>query len=591
MRYMIGSSLLRIAGPRPQGLRVVFAAMAREADLAFDRMARASFLEGLLGYRPGALLKNPSQLTEAAEAITSGGENRIADVLLYERKMDPGEAARLLGDRDTRLQEALMAGVRQVVPSEGVRGLTSEGITNALAAGISPLTMDPYPAWKGGNIFWHTGHTAKGKVSMGSLASILTKRGKQKAIDILRGAQEQELGGYHLDAPIGDDEAGATLHDAVSGDSAISRADYIALYEAIFKSPSIMAAVDKVVKAELKGPGQERVWDAVKLNPHLITINRDGRVGIEKAALAKEVERLFGEPISGTAVRNTWVDKVWPAMLRAFKDSEVARRLLRKREVMEIIEEETRRRRHRTEKVKGIRRVDDPGEVHGLPSGFQGPPRYIKWAARRVASRYMKQSGHYGIKARWKSTEDGWVANYRGHKLEVWRSPYGGDLIIYVDNKKRGTKDGRGQGAVDFAKADAEELVERGMVASQKKARGRWSDQEIKPLKNLLWKTMKKFEGAVPSFNVWAGPVVTMEFYMRGDPSKVERDVKGWLMPRLEPFERKDSVPRVMSGGYGGKVDFIVREVKPISAPFPVEYWAPPISKVRIDIRLHEKLG
>jgi hypothetical protein len=459
MRYMTAASLTRLAGPQPTGLRILFASMARVANAEFDRFARISFLEGLLGYRPGSLYRNRGAVDEALDAVVSGvGGNKIADSLLHEKGMSERDAAMLLGRRDTKLREALLAGIRSAMPSEDIRGLTADGIAQDLSVGTSPLTGEPFPAWKGGNIFWHTGLTAqdKTKVSLAGLASILKRRGYQKTIDIVDGTRKEELGSLYLDAPVGDAELGATLQDAVSGDSAITRADYVAMYEAVFKSPAIMRIVDKAVKQELGGPAQERVWEAVKRNPHLIILDEDGKIGIEKGKLAKEIERMFDVSLSGTAVRNAWL-KVWPAMIRAFKDSEVARNLLRNREIMEIIEEETRRRRQDSPKVRGIRFHDDPGYGRPMPG--------MKWAAKRVAARYMKkQAGYYGIKARWRSTEEGWGATYQGHQLEVWRSPYGGDLIIYIDGKKRGTKPGRGQGAVDFAKAEAEEIVDQGMV-------------------------------------------------------------------------------------------------------------------------------
>lgn len=383
MRNMIATTLTHLAGPRPTGLRVLFASMARIANAALDRLARASYVEGLLGYRPGSIARNMGMMDEALEAVrTRTGGNKIADALLFDHRMSEKDAMRLLGTRDTQLKQALTRGVRMAVPRniEALRGLTVDFMADEIADGISPITGKPFPAFKGGNIYWHTGSTAKGKtgITMGSIAKILEKRGFQKAQDILEGTRQEELGAMYLDAPIGDGEAGAVLHDAVGGDSAITRADYVTMYEAVFKSPAIMRAVDKAVKAALKGPAQERVWEVVKVNPDLIIIDEKGKIGVSSSGLAKAHAGMFGEEETAkpSVLRRVWVDKVWPAMTRAFKDSEVARALLRKQEIREIIEEETRRRRQNTTKVKNIG---------------------IKFAAKRVAARYMqKQARHQG---------------------------------------------------------------------------------------------------------------------------------------------------------------------------------------------------
>ena len=74
-------------------------------------------------------------------------------------------------------------------------------------------------------------------------------------------------------------------------------------------------------------------------------------------------------------------------------------------------------------------------------------------------------SGYYKVKARWRRTEDGFEATYKGHQLEIWRSPVGKDLVIYIDGTERGKKRGypgsTGRGQVDFAQAEAEEIVDR----------------------------------------------------------------------------------------------------------------------------------
>ena len=460
MRHMTATSLHHLAGPRPTGLRILFASMARVANAALDRAARASYLSGLLGYRPGVV--RTGDMDEALEAVRTGtGGNKIADILLYEKDMSEQEAMRLLGTRDTKLKEAIARGARKILPRdrESLRGLTLDIIVDDIADGFSPLTGERFPSYGGGDMYYHTGRSAKDKpkISMGGIAVALEKQGENKAYDILRGTREEELGAMYLDAPVGEGEAGSTLHDALGGESAISRADYIRLYASIFKNPTIMGAIDKMVMKELEGkPAQQRVWEVIRRNPDIIIVNKDGSIGASSSQLERAHELLFGEEEtpSPSKLRRHWVDGVLPSMQKAFKDSNIARDLLRKREIREIIEEETRRRRPHRNKIRNIRKVDDrmPG---------------LKWAAKRVASRYMaKKAGHYGIKARWRFSDEGWanswVATYKGHQLEVARNPYGGDMLIFIDGKERGQMSGRGQRAVDFAKAQAEEFVDRG---------------------------------------------------------------------------------------------------------------------------------
>jgi len=375
MRHLIANALQALAGPSPTGIRVLFAAMAREAnlslltDLGADRMARASFIEGLLGYKPGTLLRNPGILSEAAGAIESDSENSIVSGL-RSRGLSPKDIEALLGGRNTQLWLALFAGIRKGVPQSGIRGLSQEGILTAIGMGISPLNNDPLPSFQGGNMFWHTGHTAKGSVSMGGLASILRKRGMQHALSILRGTSKAEQSQVQSDSPLGDD-AGNLIGDTFSGESAVSRADYVEMASAIFQDRRIMDALNRAMLPLLKGPSQEAVWDAVRENPHLIRINGD-KVGID----ATELTQLLGGEVSAERVGQVWRQKVWPAMLEAFRDSGVAKSLLRNRQIMDIIEEETQGIGHSQQ----IRDIGYAGE--------SASPRGMRWAAKRVASRW-----------------------------------------------------------------------------------------------------------------------------------------------------------------------------------------------------------
>ena len=384
MRLMTASSLTRLAGPNPTGIRLLFATMARVANKEADKWARASYVEGLLGYSPGTLLgSNLAPFNEAALALESGEPNRVTEHLLYERSMSEKDARALLGDRDRDLMGALLAGIKSKMPS-AVRGLTPEGVAQAIAMGISPSTLERFPSYKGGNVFHHLGATNKGGVTLGGLTSVLRKHGANAAIDVVRRKELQDGGSLSLSdpalAPVGlsnMDGPEAVLEDILAGDSAVTRADYIEMAESIFKNPAIMRVLDKEVRSYLGGPAQIAVWDVMRNNPQFIAVKGSPQgepvVGLgDGAGAAREFEKLTGTEVSKQRIGQIWSRKVWPAMREAFRDSNVARTLLRSRQVMEVIDDETRRRHNVEPKMRGIR---EQGDFE--PFGGDGPGRSL----------------------------------------------------------------------------------------------------------------------------------------------------------------------------------------------------------------------
>jgi hypothetical protein len=380
--------------------------MAREAALQEDRFARASFIEGMLDYSPGTLLSNNlRQIDEAAEALESGSPNRIVEHLLYERGMDEADAKALLGNRDRKLFEALMAGVRSGMPREGVRGIEPLDVLQSLVAGISPITMKRYPQYKGGNVFWFLGSRAPMGTSMAGIARVLKEHGRKKATDVVRGTTRIDLGPSLSDrgpAESGrgqsEDEANV-LGDMLSGESAVTRADYVQMAEAIFQNPAIMRILDREVRSYLGGPGQIAVWEGVKNNPHYITVKADRRgeqvIGVDQQGLAEVVAKATGKAISPQAVGKTWRTKVWPAMKLAFQDSDLARALLKNRQIMEIVEEESRRRAPVTEKIRDIRELGDPGPQYGVihegPYNLPPDDADVRWDAPKRSPFYERE--------------------------------------------------------------------------------------------------------------------------------------------------------------------------------------------------------
>jgi hypothetical protein len=378
MRLMF-ATLDRLATSQPTGLRILFATMAVVARADADRWARASYLEGLLGYSPGTFTNNIRQLDEAEEAIDTGAPNRIAEALLYERGMSEAEAKALVGDRDRKLPEALMAGVSKYLPSgKSYRGQDAQDIAQWLLMGISPSTMKPFPQYKGGNMFYFLGTQAPAGLSMGGIARVVRDHAAKKTFDYIRGTTSIDLGLSLSDSGPASQGRGPTegpesvLEDVLSGESAVSRADYITMAESIFQNPAIMRKLDQAVRQFLGGPGQIAVWEVVKENPNFIQVKGSAQgepvVGLDQEAAAKEVVKLTGQEISPQAVGKTWRTKVWPAMRTAFRDSDVARALLRNRQIMEIIDEETRRRHNVQQKIRDIRYVGE-----GVDYGAAGP--------------------------------------------------------------------------------------------------------------------------------------------------------------------------------------------------------------------------
>lgn len=440
MRLMF-ATLDRLATVQPTGLRILFATMALVARADTDRWARASYLEGLLGYSPGTFTKNLGALDEAESAIDTGAPNRIAEALLYERGMSEAEAKALVGRRDRKLAEALLAGIQKHLPSgKSLRGQDAEDIAQWIIMGLSPSTMKPFPQYKGGNFFYFLGSRAPRSLSMAGLARVVRDHASNKALDYVRGTTSIDLGPSLSDSGPAERGRGPTegpesvLEDVLSGESAVPRADYIAMAESIFQNPAIMRKLDQAVRQFLGGPGQIAVWEVVKENPHFILIKGSAQgepvVGIDQEGAAKEVARLTGEAISPQAVGKTWRTKVWPAMRTAFRDSDVARALLMNRQIMEIIDEETRRRHNLEQKVRNIRYEGEgayDAEMERIRNKYKRdrmPRSPLRFAGERETGRYEAvRNAASRIAARWARAQRPAVLEEASREKKAWRLP------------------------------------------------------------------------------------------------------------------------------------------------------------------------
>ena len=344
----IKAGLLRMASEvaiKESPARVLFAALAKAAGMREDLFARTSYLEGLVGYSPGILLKDPGILADARSALATGQEDRLVDELRHTRGMSETDISRMLGSRDTGLFDALLSAASSVM-SGPVRGLDAEDIAMALAAGVSPLTGGPLKYGRGKGIFYWLGENAPGKVSLGGIKRIVFLEAKNRTKDVVRCTRSEERGQVSLDAPIGTGEDVYTLADILQSDGDAGRASFIDLAAAIYQDPWVMGVIDSAVKANLGGPVQLAIWDAIRANPEFIKVTSND-IGVESRALAQEISKMTGAPYMGkssdVSVGHIFRQKVWPAMKEAFEDSEVAARLLKNRHILEVIQDATKR--------------------------------------------------------------------------------------------------------------------------------------------------------------------------------------------------------------------------------------------------------
>jgi len=327
-------------------VRPILAALSLLAGMREDKFARTSYLEGILGYSPGALIHDPEALKDAQLALLDNQEgNKIVDALRHQRGMSDRDISLMLGQRDTGLFASLMNGILGVMPT-AVRGLEPEDIAMALSAGISPITGGPLKYGHGKGVFYHLGEYAPGKVSLMGIKRITAMEARNRALDVVRN-KSKEQSTVSIDAPIGTGEDVYTLADIIQGDTQVSRADYIDLAAAIYHDPWIMNILDEAVRESLKTPAQLAIWNIIKANPEHIKVTADNIGLASQAGLAQEVSKALGTPYEGKTtdinVGSTFRNKVWPAMKDALSDDVVAQRLLKNHHILDIIQEATKK--------------------------------------------------------------------------------------------------------------------------------------------------------------------------------------------------------------------------------------------------------
>lgn len=417
MRFL-QAGLNRLAASAPEGpLRRLMASLAKAAGLQEDQFARASYLEGVMGYSPGTMTKTPRQtFGEIRQALIDGTDNAIVSTLQYEKGMSSKDILAMVGNKDLGIFDALKWGAGKAMKgSGGIRGLTPEDIAMAIAAGISPLTGQHMKYGPGKGVFYWLGEKSPSQISVRGISSIVGKEAYNRALDVVRGARKEETFAVPLEKPVGRGESPLTLSEVISGGSSIGRADFVDLAAAVYQDPWAMGIIDSNVRSNLRGPVQVAVWEAIKADPSLIIVSSN-KIGVQNKALAEAMTQASGEPFSPESSGKIFRERVLPAMVDSLDNPAIAGRLLKNREILEIMQEATQSRKQDDK----IRRIpysgdEDPALQYGpysLPRNTPGIPRPQKrevprWlqklksdpgmralmgtlSAERVASRYVK---------------------------------------------------------------------------------------------------------------------------------------------------------------------------------------------------------
>jgi len=395
MRFLI-ADLSRIAGqnvPNVRSYRTVFAALLLEAGLLEDQFARASYLEGLLGFNPGAITGQERKIFgEAREALASGEPNRIVDTLRHTYKMSEGDILKMVGAWDSDVYNALVSGVRSNFRDLAYRGIAAEDVISSLSAGISAVTGKSLKYGKGKSIFHWLGTRAPAKITLKGIKSIIFKEAKNRALDVIRGTREEELTSQTLDAPA---DGGWMLSDILEQPS-VGRANFVDLARAIYHNPRIMNSIDSMVQKYLTTPSQEAVWKAVMMNPDLLRVDKKG-VGINARPLAKAVSELTGVKSEGksteVSVGKTFRSRVLPAMVEALASTQIAKKIIETRDILQLIQEAQRRppatRLHIPVEISGLPKPRSTRTKRRDPADFPDlKPPWARAASARVAFRF-----------------------------------------------------------------------------------------------------------------------------------------------------------------------------------------------------------
>ena len=165
-----------------------------------------------------------------------------------------------------------------------------------------------------------------------------------------------------------------------------------------------MGIIDRDIAPLLRGDVQRKIWNEIKANPDLLNV-RQGKVTVRN----RELAQALGAGTSPQAAGKLFSKKVWPVIELALTDSTITKKLLKNRQILEIIQEAQRNRGRDKSRTKGIGisglpEVEKRGPVrrpHGpfpQQKRLQGPQpfpgsglkRLPKYSSQRVVSKYLK---------------------------------------------------------------------------------------------------------------------------------------------------------------------------------------------------------
>ena len=302
--------------PEGHPLQGKLANLLKEARIQDDLFARATVLEGALNMRPGSLSQRPVATFPDIQQNFPDINPQFFDMR-----------------RDYDLYGAVIGGAGQIKGTS----YTSDEIAQALIAGLTIVNMDEV---SGGSIYRRLGKKLAnalkaGRVDMKGLAGTLRSWAKARAMDVIDSRHD-----VSIDEGFGDEGFDqASMIDRFYSDPGTSET---ALSISVVNKPGMLQTIDRAVRKELRGPGQEAVWDAVLNDPGLLNPSARG-MGIDQQPLAEAISRMTGTEISRQVAGRTFRDKVLPAMERALaNDERLQQTLMKDRDIQQVFQDAMR---------------------------------------------------------------------------------------------------------------------------------------------------------------------------------------------------------------------------------------------------------
>ncbi len=408
----VNANLIRIAAtaPKESPFHRILVAWAKLASAQEDQFVRLSYLEGALGYSPNTLVRKPVQhLSDARKAITSGDyeSDPIARKLIVDLEVSPAEALKFVSANDQQVWDGLIyAAYNQMKPSGSIRGLPAQSIVNSLVFGISPITGQwmKYGPNKG-MMYWLGEQAFKG-ISLAGVKSISKKEVTNRTKDIVRGTPEEEKGMISLDAPAYEgnfEESPEAILETLTTEDQDFNED---LASSILRYDATLDIISAEVLRNLRTPTQKQVWEIVRNNPSLLTIEQ-GKIGVQGRELAKMFAKATEQEYKGknmdVVIAKVFKEAVLPEMFKAIKSDEAVAELIRSREILQVMREEIARRPKTNDKVRFVtKEPEQPKEWKTIPKDDPRWKEVVKQERKRL--RLQKRLNQVAPWARFAST-------------------------------------------------------------------------------------------------------------------------------------------------------------------------------------------